>query len=90
MPELTSKELERRRKISESARASPKRQAYYARIRGQKRGPDPFETRARKSASHRAPKATERWQIYRSLALAKLEAEARAAQLLKECSDEAD
>lgn len=63
------KEEERRRKISDSARASGARQAYYARIRGAKKGPDSLVTRAAKSASHRAKRGTPEWQVYFDYAL---------------------
>jgi hypothetical protein len=83
----TADELERRQKISEGARASSKRQAYYNRIRGCKRGPDSIETRARKSASHLAPPGTAAWELYYMLSLTKLALEAEVAVLLERCSE---
>jgi len=46
------------------------------------RGPNTLETRAAKSASHRAPPGTLAWDAYFALALLKLEAEAYVARMV--------
>ena len=81
---VSPEERERRRKISESARASEKRRAYYDRIRGVKRGPDSLETRAAKSASHKADRTDMvRWQAFYDFALRRFTQEAQLAAELK-------
>ncbi|KKM63679.1 hypothetical protein LCGC14_1509000, partial [marine sediment metagenome] len=44
MTTISKKEQLRRTRISDSAKSSDARQAYYDRIRGVKRGPDSLET----------------------------------------------
>ncbi|KKN68970.1 hypothetical protein LCGC14_0446550 [marine sediment metagenome] len=81
---ITAEERERRRKISESARASDARKAYYDRIRGVKRGPDSLETRAAKSASHRAKYGTPKWDLFYNHALRQYQQEAELQQKLEQ------
>lgn len=80
--EVSERELERRRKISETRRKSPKCAAYYARIRGVPRGPDSLETRAKKSASHRARRGSRAWQVCYRTALARMKLEDLARDAL--------
>ena len=83
MTNISKKEQLRRTRISDSAKSSDARQAYYDRIRGVKRGPDSLETRAAKSASHRAKRDTKAWQILYGHALRQYRQEAELEQLLK-------
>lgn len=83
MTTISKKEQLRRTRISDSAKSSDARQAYYDRIRGVKRGPDSLETRAAKSASHRAAPGTKKWQLFFDHALRQYQQDAELQRKLK-------
>ncbi|KKM60474.1 hypothetical protein LCGC14_1541430 [marine sediment metagenome] len=80
---ISPAERDRRAAISASAKASPSRKAYYARIRGVKKGPNSIETRAKKSASHLAAPGTAKWRVYYAHAFRRFTLEAELAAELR-------